>query len=133
MTPCGRDDELAHHPAQPERMIILTNRNRAKARKAMRALTEFTVAENLGKFTLLRVVIETGVTHQIRCQLAARGHAVVGDKIYGAPGADALGLARHFLHAARLEFVHPVTAAPLKLATPLPPELTAILAQLRCA
>ena len=127
------DDELAHDPAQPERMIILTNRNRATARKPMRAMTEFSVAEHLGKFTLLRVVIETGVTHQIRCQLAARGYAVVGDKIYGAPGADTLGLARHFLHAARLEFVHPVTAAPLKLEAPLPPELTAILAQLRHA
>ncbi len=127
------DDELAHHPAQPERMLILTNRNRAKARKAMRALTEFSVAENFAKFTLLRVVIETGVTHQIRCQLAARGHAVVGDKIYGAPGADALGLTRHFLHAARLAFVHPITAAPLALEAPLPTELTAVLTQLRRA
>ena len=127
------DDELAHDPAQPERMLILGNRNRAKARKAMRALTEFTVAENLGRFTLLRVVIETGVTHQIRCQLAARGHAVVGDKIYGAPGADTLHLTRHFLHAARLAFIHPVTAAPLKLEAPLPPELSAVLEKLRRA
>lgn len=126
------DDELAHDPAHPEQMIILNNRNRAKARKAMRALTEFSVTEHLGRFTLLQVLIETGVTHQIRCQLAARGHVVVGDKIYGAPGADTLGLMRHFLHAARLEFVHPVTAARLKLAAPLPLELTAVLEKLRC-
>lgn len=127
------DDELAHDPARPERMLILTPRNRAKARKAMRALTEFAIAGNLGKFTLLRVVIETGVTHQIRCQLAARGHAVLGDKIYGAPDADTCGLARHFLHAARLEFIHPVTVAPLALEAPLPGELAAVLAQLRRA
>jgi len=79
------------------------------------------------------VAIETGVTHQIRCQLAAVGHAVVGDPIYGLTGAATLGLARHFLHAARLEFAHPVTGAPLRLEAPLPPELEAVLARLRKA
>jgi 23S rRNA pseudouridine1911/1915/1917 synthase len=58
---------------------------------------------------------------------------VVGDKIYSAPGADTLHLTRHFLHAARLAFIHPVTAAPLKLEAPLPPELSAVLEKLRRA
>jgi 23S rRNA pseudouridine1911/1915/1917 synthase len=127
------EDEIAHHPAQPERMMRVTERNRAKARKPMRAVTTYTVAEPFDDFTLLRVVIETGVTHQIRCQLAAVGHAVVGDPIYGATGAETLGLARHFLHAARLEFAHPVTGAPLRLEAPLPKELDAVLALLRTA
>ena len=97
----------------------------------MRAVTECSIAENFTDFTLLRVVIETGVTHQIRCQLAALGHPVVGDKIYGAANAETLGLTRHFLHAARLEFAHPVGGAPLRLAAPLPAELEAVLARLR--
>ena len=125
------DCELAHHPGEPERMVAVTTCNRAKVRKPMRAVTEFTVAENFADFTLLRVVIKTGVTHQIRCQLAEQGHAVVGDKIYGMPAADSFGLARHFLHAVRLEFVHPVTSAPLALEAPLPAELMAVLTRLR--
>jgi len=123
--------ELAHHPALPERMTLVTKRNRAKVRKPMRAVTSFAVAEAFDDYTLLRVVIETGVTHQIRCQLAALGHAVVGDQVYALAGAETFGLARHFLHAARLEFTHPVSCAPLKLEAPLPPELEAVLARLR--
>ncbi len=125
------EDELAHHPAHPERMTVVTKRNRAKVRKPMRAVTQYAVAEAFDDFTLLRVVIETGVTHQIRCQLAALGHAVVGDTIYGLTGAEAFGLERHFLHAARLVFEHPITGAQLSLEAPLPPELEAVLKRLR--
>ena len=125
------EHEIAHHRSQTERMVIVTDRNRAKVRRPMRAVTEFEVAEPLGNFTLLRVVIKTGVTHQIRCQFAELGHAVVGDRIYGAADADALGLTRHFLHAARLEFAHPVTGFPLRLEALLPAELTATLVRLR--
>ncbi len=127
------DYELAHQPATPGQMVAVTARNRAKVRKPMRAITEVEIAGRFAACTLLRVVIKTGVTHQIRCQLAEQGHAVVGDKSYGPPGADTLGLARHFLHAARLEFIHPVTGQPLALAAPLPPELAGVLAELRHA
>jgi 23S rRNA pseudouridine1911/1915/1917 synthase len=97
----------------------------------MRAVTEFEVAERLGDYTLLRVVIKTGVTHQIRCQLAAIGHALVGDQLYGPAGAATLGLQRHFLHAARLEFTHPVTSVRLQIVAPLPAELVAVCSHLR--
>src|SRR5580700_7952598 len=93
------------------------------------AVTHYRVVRRLdtkfGKFTLLDVKIDTGRTHQIRVHVAAMGHPVVGDTMYGAPaemresntppsgkkrepdGAPVIGLGRNFLHAAELEFRHP--------------------------
>ncbi len=86
-----------------------------------------------GPFTLVEVTIETGRTHQIRVHLQSLGHPVVGDTLYGAPReirAD-LALPRNFLHAARLSLTHPRTAQPLALESPLPPDLTTFLHNLR--
>ena len=71
------------------------------------AVTHFEVEETYDDFTLLRVRLETGRTHQIRAHLLAIGHPVAGDPEYGRAGL--LGLERQFLHAARLAFVHPAT------------------------
>lgn len=92
----------------------------------------------LGVFTLVEVHIETGRTHQIRVHLAALGHPVVGDTLYGAPGRlrrttpkededTEATLDRNFLHAAELDFEHPGTGEPLELRAPLPPELVTFL------
>jgi 23S rRNA pseudouridine1911/1915/1917 synthase len=96
------------------------------------ARTHFEIERPLGAFTLLRLRLDTGRTHQIRVHLQAIGHPIAGDPEYGpragatdAPGA--LGLERQFLHAARLSFAHPFTAAPIDVASPLPPDLRAAL------
>jgi 23S rRNA pseudouridine1911/1915/1917 synthase len=73
--------------------------------------------------------LETGRTHQIRVHLAAIGHPVVGDTLYGGARASLL-LERPFLHAASLSFDHPVTGERLEFAEPLPPELEAVVADL---
>ncbi len=70
-------------------------------------MTHFEVAEALRRDTLLAVRLETGRTHQIRVHLASIGHPVVGDERYGGP--RRYGLARQFLHSARLELAHPFT------------------------
>jgi 23S rRNA pseudouridine1911/1915/1917 synthase len=96
------------------------------------AVTHYRVARRLdtkfGKVTLLDVKIDTGRTHQIRVHVAAMGHPVVGDTMYGAPrqvrGKNAvIGLARNFLHAAELEFRHPRTGEMVALKSELPEEL----------
>ena len=117
------------------------------------AISHYEVVQRLetrfGKFTLVRVRIETGRTHQIRVHMASLGHPVVGDTLYGASGRlvdqasqtsskaarrnnepERLKLGRNFLHAARLEFTHPFTAKPLELEAPLPAELTEFLARI---
>jgi 23S rRNA pseudouridine1911/1915/1917 synthase len=107
------------------------------------------LATRFGKFTLVRVRIETGRTHQIRVHMASIGHPVVGDTLYGGSGQltdqvasqaaqskaarrkaepERLRLGRNFLHAARLEFTHPGTEKLLQLEAPLPAELEKFLA-----
>lgn len=86
-----------------------------------------------GKFAMVEVRIETGRTHQIRVHMASIGHPVVGDTLYGAPaeiacksreaGPKALSLARNFLHAAELQFLHPSTGKAVHFKAELPPEL----------
>jgi 23S rRNA pseudouridine1911/1915/1917 synthase len=96
------------------------------------AVTHYSVVRRLdtkfGKFTLLDIKIDTGRTHQIRVHLAAMGHPVVGDTMYGAPtqarGKSAVVvLKRNFLHAAELEFRHPRTGETISLKSELPAEL----------
>ncbi|MFZ0773406.1 MAG: RluA family pseudouridine synthase [Candidatus Sulfotelmatobacter sp.] len=103
------------------------------------AVTHYRVVRRLdtkfGKFTLLDLKIDTGRTHQIRVHVAAMGHPVVGDTVYGAPkqarGKNAvIGLARNFLHAAELEFRHPRTGETIALKSQLPEELREFLTKL---
>ncbi len=85
------------------------------------AVTHFEVLRNLGSAALLKVVLDTGRTHQIRVHMAAIGHPVTGDRAYG--GTVRFGLERQFLHAARLSFVHPVTGELVDVESPLPEDL----------
>jgi 23S rRNA pseudouridine1911/1915/1917 synthase len=93
------------------------------------ARTHFEIVEALPSFTLLRVTLETGRTHQIRVHLQAINHPVAGDPEYGHAGL--LGLERQFLHAQRLAFAHPVTGAAIAVESPLPADLAAALALAR--
>lgn len=90
------------------------------------AVTHFEIEETLAETTLLRVKLETGRTHQIRAHLEAIGLPVVGDPTYGA--GPAYGLTRQFLHAARLSFIHPISAATVDVSSSLPDDLKSALA-----
>ena len=89
------------------------------------ARTHFELERALPAASLLRVVLDTGRTHQIRVHLAAIGHPVCGDRQYGTAGV--YGLRRQFLHAARLAFEHPITGAAVDIRSPLPDDLAAAL------
>lgn len=77
-----------------------------------RAVTHFQVLKDGQSFSLLSLWLETGRTHQIRVHLAHSGYPVVGDKMYGRADKS---LGRQALHAAALEFIHPLTGEKLKL------------------
>jgi 23S rRNA pseudouridine1911/1915/1917 synthase len=96
------------------------------------AITHFELAEPLAGTSLLRLKLETGRTHQIRVHLAAIGHPVLGDPVYGVPGSQ-IGLGRQFLHAARLAFAHPADGRRVDLASDLPPDLAEALERARAA
>jgi len=139
----------------PLRRTRMTVRPLENARSAVSHYEVVRRLENrFGKFTLVRVRIETGRTHQIRVHMASIGHPVVGDTLYGGSGQltdqvasqaatskaarrkavpELLRLGRNFLHSACLEFIHPVTGKPLKLEAPLPADLEAFLSRLEAA
>lgn len=120
------------------RRTRMTTRREEGARSAVSHYDVLrSIESRFGKFTLVRVRIETGRTHQIRVHLSSIGHPVVGDTLYGAPAkipvvgvrkksgeeAEAVSLDRNFLHAAELSFAHPITGKELGLKAPLPGEL----------
>jgi 23S rRNA pseudouridine1911/1915/1917 synthase len=86
------------------------------------AVTHFEVERFLEGFTLVRVRLETGRTHQIRAHFAAIGHPLVGDRAYG--GRPLEGLQRQFLHSARLTFTYSGYPGPIEERSPLPADLT---------
>ena len=106
--PIGRD--------RHDRLKVSIDTERPRA-----ARTHFEVERLLPDAALLRVTLETGRTHQIRVHLAAIGHPVSGDPLYGVAGR--YGLTRQFLHAGRLTFEHPVTGELLELRAPTPEDL----------
>ena len=85
---------------------------RVVASGGQRAVTHFQVLKEGQSFSLLSLWLETGRTHQIRVHLANSGYPVVGDKMYGRADKS---LGRQALHAAVLEFIHPLTGEKLKL------------------
>jgi 23S rRNA pseudouridine1911/1915/1917 synthase len=97
------------------------------------SVTGYRVRERFAGWTLLEVDLVTGRTHQIRVHLAALGHSVAGDAVYGTGTArrGPEGLERLFLHAWRLVFASPATGDLVRLEAPLPAALEVPLAGLR--
>lgn len=98
----------------------------SRASRARPATTVVTDVERLDGVSLVRVRIHTGRTHQIRVHLASVGHPVIGDDVYGGGGGRRLAMLppkRHFLHAAWLQFRHPVSGEALDFRAPLPDDL----------
>lgn len=82
------------------------------------SVTHFEVIERFNDFTLLKLNLETGRTHQIRVHLEYIGYRMAGDPLYG-PRKTLEGPGQ-FLHAASLQFVHPATGERLSFSAPLP-------------
>jgi 23S rRNA pseudouridine1911/1915/1917 synthase len=87
------------------------------------AITNYRVLKHHGKKSLLELELETGRKNQIRVQLAALGHPIVGDLKYGAKTDPARRLA---LHSCELRFSHPVSGTPMKLTSAMPSRLGAM-------
>lgn len=83
------------------------------------AITHIKVIKRYGKYTLLKVKIDTGRTHQIRVHLAKIGHPVVGDEVYSS-GKNEFEVKGQMLHSTILEFTHPKTGKKMHLEAELP-------------
>jgi len=124
------DRPIARSPTNRRRMAVVEG--------GRRAITHIRRLERWQAADFLEARLETGRTHQIRVHLASIGHAVAGDREYGAGGERGMSgphrgwarqfanlLGRQFLHAAELAFRHPRTHEPLVLRSPLPADLAA--------
>ena len=112
--PIGRD------PADPRRMAIL-DRGRSSQ-------TGYETVERFSDAALLSCQLITGRTHQIRVHLAAIGHPIAGDTMYGLPSEL---IDRQALHAASLSFRHPATDEPVSVEAGPPPDMRRLLSRLR--
>lgn len=113
------DAPIGRSARTPTRMSVRTGGREAR--------THYEVIDRFADTSLLAVTLETGRTHQIRVHLAAIGHPVLGDPVYGRTDPR---VGRPFLHAARLSFRHPVTGESMRFESPLPADLQTALAAL---
>jgi 23S rRNA pseudouridine1911/1915/1917 synthase len=123
---------LARHPRDRKRVTVAAGGRQSR--------TDAWVVARFALVDLLRLDLHTGRTHQIRVHLAHVGHPIVGDPVYGAGGSRRMSGAqrtgaealerlapRQALHAAWLQFRHPVTGEPLDFRAEWPADLAALL------
>ncbi|MBO5756278.1 MAG: RluA family pseudouridine synthase [Clostridia bacterium] len=129
------DLPIGRHPTDRKRMAVIRDPDR-EARDAVthyRVLARFAGKAAWGNaFTYIECRLETGRTHQIRVHMAAKGHPLLGDDVYG--GANTPFGARHkslitgqTLHACELHLTHPTTGERMHFTAPQPPEMTKLL------
>lgn len=84
------------------------------------AVTHYEPLKNYEGFTMLKLILETGRTHQIRCHMSHIGHPLLGDDLYGGK-MDKIN--RHALHCGYISFTHPITGETIELTADLPEDM----------
>jgi 23S rRNA pseudouridine1911/1915/1917 synthase len=122
--PIGRNRRHRH------RMAVVAETSGGRA-----AHTDWTVVERFGDVAaLVRCILHTGRTHQIRVHLKSLGHSLLGDAVYGWKNDSGLpNPGRVMLHAERISLAHPVSGKALDFRAPLPADFKAVMAALRKA
>lgn len=98
-------------------------------RDGKEAVSHIKVIKRYGNYTLIRVKIDTGRTHQIRVHMAKIGHPVVGDEVYSS-GKNEFGVKGQMLHSTILKFKHPISGKEIMLEAPLPQYFEDVLSKL---
>jgi 23S rRNA pseudouridine1911/1915/1917 synthase len=122
------DAPLARSPQNRKKIAIVAG--------GKRAVTHYTTLRVLRDATLVECRLETGRTHQVRVHMASLGHALLGDPVYGRTKhaqkslLETLGFERQALHAARLGFIHPVSAVALTFDSEMPADMQELFSHL---
>lgn len=127
------DAPLARDPRNRKRMAIVAG--------GRDAITDYEVIEPLRHTCVLRCLLRTGRTHQIRVHLKSLGHPIIGDPVYSGPQWRGIpdkklqkaisGFGRQALHAARLTIPDPRTGKPMTFEAPLPDDMRGLIEALR--
>ena len=112
--PIGRDKQ------NRERMTVT-------AENSKRAVTHLTVLKRYQNYTLVKLNLETGRTHQIRVHMKYIGYPIYNDPVYNKKEATEFG---QFLHSADIDFIEPITKEHLHFSSPLPKEFQEFIAKL---
>jgi 23S rRNA pseudouridine1911/1915/1917 synthase len=118
---------IGRHPVERKKMSVQVREGRA-------AVSRYRVVAEAEGVALVRLYPETGRTHQLRVHLAAIGHPIVGDLVYGTPGRSRdlptamRTFPRQALHARELRFHHPLTQCPIAVCAPYPEDLQRLFA-----
>ncbi len=119
---CGRVDlPIGRHPVDRKRMAVLTS----VGAHAKNAVTHYEVLRAYGSVSYLKLVLETGRTHQIRVHMSHLGHPLLGDEVYGGGRTPfekrhSTYLSGQALHAKALELTHPTTGKRMRFESELP-------------
>lgn len=117
------DAPIGRHKTDRKRMCV-TDKN------SKNAVTHYEVLERLNGFSLVKCILETGRTHQIRVHMSYIGHPIAGDDVYG-PKKVITELGGQCLHAKKLGFVHPRTNEHLVFESDIPESFSKFLEKLR--
>lgn len=127
-------NNFTHDSGTVNKMIARSQRDRKKMAVVetggREAITNYSVAERFGLYTLINCDLDTGRTHQIRVHMKYIGHPVVGDKAYGVKDEE-FNLEGQLLHAERIGFVHPKSQDYMEFSAPIPDNFQKILDILR--
>ncbi len=104
---------LCPHPRDSKKMLACVEEADAIRYDAESTETEITKSTTLAASSLVSLHAPTAKRHQLRAHLAAIGHPLVGDLLYGGPARE--GLTGHLLHASRVRFEHPMTRQPVEV------------------
>ena len=116
------DKPLGRHPTQRVKITVLKD--------GRNAITHFKVLERFKEYTLIKCILETGRTHQIRVHMAYLGHPLVGDPVYGFKK-QKFNLKGQVLHAQKLGFIHPSSGEYMEFSAPIPEYFSALINNLR--
>jgi 23S rRNA pseudouridine1911/1915/1917 synthase len=116
--PIGRD------PRNRLRMAVVD----LQSSSGKTAKTDIIHLGSSGDYCLVRCILHTGRTHQIRVHMASLGHSLVADTVYG--GTVVPLMARQALHACRLAFAHPITGQEMVFESQVPPDFSRLLQSL---
>ena len=116
------DRPIGRHPVERKKMAVTDKNSR-------NAVTHWELLAEYKDYSLVKCILETGRTHQIRVHMASLGHSLLGDGLYGAKCPDK-GLEGQCLHAKRLCFIHPVSGEKIRLECDYPEYFLNVLSRL---
>ena len=107
----GRVETLIGRDPKDRKKMAVVNEN------GKNAISNYEVIDESNNFSLIKVRIETGRTHQIRVHMKYLNHPILGDSTYGSPTKD---IDRQMLHAYMLKFTHPITKKEMTVIADIP-------------